>query len=115
MKDLIVHYACNFQKPFWAVYQVNGDTRILESGDLKLTEKLVDQNDAAYRYELSGLDGLSNYTGYFQTTQDNNKIRLKYSASFRCTDPSGIVNVCNYFGNVIQAMEQSLKKQFSPL
>ncbi|MGH9720111.1 MAG: ferritin-like domain-containing protein [Bryobacteraceae bacterium] len=107
METALAEYACQFEKPFWTTYQVNGTTRTLGT----ITETLETPSAAgSYTYTMTGIAGLTSFTGSFSVNAGD----LVWSVSFVCENPQAAVQVLQFIGESNQQMTDRLNWFFSP-
>jgi hypothetical protein len=116
MRAAVAQYACRFDHPFWASFKVQGNTRTLTLPDGKtvITETLQRQGRDSYTYRMTGIPGLTAYTGSFTLTAAADLATLEWAVSFQCADPQTIVRVLSMIAEAAQQMTAAMTSHFSP-
>lgn len=122
MKEAVVEYACDFSKPFWARYQVDGDVRTVTvpgldrdnpAAESTLTERLTSRSAAAYRYEQTGFPGMESFQAAFAVSADGEVASLSWQCEFRASTPDVMVRCYAFLAGTADAIGAALADHFS--
>jgi hypothetical protein len=112
MAAALAGYACRFDQPFWAHFDVDGDTRTIQLPDgTLLTETLATSSPEKYTYTATGMPGISGYSGSFSVNKD---AVLHWSARFKADSPASLVRMLSTNAAAASAMTAKLKDHFGP-
>jgi hypothetical protein len=115
MQDVVSAFGCQFSKPFWADYQVAGNTRTLTSAEGTIVETLQPPTSvSAYSYTLSGLAGVTSCQCRFEAAVTGAETALTWSAVLSCSDPARALNAVAWVSGAGQSMKAALMKYFQP-
>jgi ferritin-like protein len=116
MKSVITDYACQFSKPFWAPYKVNGNTRSLVLDERVTLEEKLEQPipSGGYRYSIAGFLGLAECTAGFFLEENDGTIKLKWSLSFSGNAADTTLRVVRFIGASAKQISDALLNHFSP-
>jgi hypothetical protein len=116
MEEIVASYACVFDDPFWAQFDVEGDKRkiVLPDGKTTITETLTQQGEAEYSYSAVGVPGISDYTGSFAVTTDPDAATLAWTTTFRADDAKSLVEMLTINAGAAAIMGATLAQHFSP-
>ena len=115
MLDTVSAFACQFSKPFWADYQVDGNTRTLASPDLTIVETLQPPvSESAYSYTISGLADVSSCQCQFEAAVADAGTTLTWSVALSCTHRVSLVKAVAWVASAAQDMKAALTKYFVP-
>ena len=112
-------YACQFDKPFWAQFDVTGSTRRIHlppyAGGVLITETLHEHQPSGYRYTMTGVPNVSDYQGWFSVEADGpHHVRLTWKITFRYQGgPKALVAVSRVFANTTGTMTKALRQQLT--
>lgn len=108
-------YACRFAAPFWAHFDVDGDTRRtkLPSG-VSIVERIVSQDQDGYSYTASGLPDVSDYSGEMRVSVQDGRAKLTWSVSFQPANPTAAVQVLGVVAGAASAMTEDLRDYLTP-
>lgn len=115
MKDLLGAYTLQFGKPFWATFNVSGDTRTitLPTG-VTLTETLLTADGESYSYAATGMPGIRNYTGRFSvSTLADQGVELTLQVRFEYDTTSAFQAMASVLGGYFEAVQHSLNTHFA--
>lgn len=114
IRSAVVDYACRFDKPFWATFNVQGNKRSTRLADGTLiTETLVHQGDSGYEYKLSGLSDVTNYTGSFKVSGgESGRVSLTWSVTFEAGTEPALLGVLDTLDGAGSAMGSALREHF---
>jgi hypothetical protein len=119
LRDVLADYALRFDKPFWAPFEVKGDTRTLVVSDtLTIVEKLSGEvKNKSYSYTMTGVPDVSDYTGTFSLEPvdgDAGHIRLVWTYAFRAANATAVISTLGLAAGGAQAMAAKLREAFAP-
>lgn len=116
MKDLIAQYACDFSKPFWASFKIDGKVRsiTLPSG-ITITETLAAADTNSYKYTAEGVPGIKGYSGSFSVTVlDDNRVELLLEVSFGYDTTASFKTMITIVGGFFNSTSAALAAHFAP-
>lgn len=115
MSDALAGYACRFDRPFWADFEVSGDERTLVLPDgTTITERLAEQSGTSYRYTLTGLDHIDDYQGAFAVEPQGDSAVLRWDARFTSSDAAATVRALSLIAGAAATMTQRMAAHFAP-
>lgn len=119
MAGAVAGYACLFDRPFWARFQVDGDTRTAPLPDGgTVTEVLTPPaTPTGYRYTASGFSGVTAYQGSFQLTgagAGETAITLSWSVEFTADSGASVVQAASVIASAAAAMTAAMETHFGP-
>jgi hypothetical protein len=120
MEEVLTDFTCKFDKPFWAVFDVDGKTRKIKLPDppykqIEITETLVSETSKGYIYSATGVPGISNYLGeYSVSTLENKQVKLELKLSYNYDKIENFLLMTSIVGGYIESVKNALLKQFSP-
>lgn len=119
LRDVLADYALRFDKPFWAPFEVKGNTRTLVVSDtLTIVETFSGEvKGKSSSYTMKGVPGVSDYTGTFSlepVEEDAGQIRLVWTYAFQAADATAIIAALGLAAGGGQAMSASLREAFAP-
>jgi hypothetical protein len=92
LKAVVADYGCRFNRPFWADYTIDGNTRTTTLPDgTRITEVLDASADDLYTYSASGFPGISAFAGEFRIVDDDDRVRLIWKYKFSGNPPEAVV------------------------
>jgi Ferritin-like len=116
MKDLVAGYTCDFSKPFWATFMVEGKVRsiVLPSG-IEIIETLADHDTYSYSYTATGVPGIDGYTGAFKVSvMDDSHVELLLEISFGFENTAAFKTMATIVGGFFSSTSTALNAHFSP-
>jgi Ferritin-like len=117
MKTSLYEYACSFDKPFWAPFEVKGDKRILKLPSCTVVEYLQKpQENDSYSYTMTGIKDINEYKGTFALIDlsSSKQIRLEWRVSFKCDNPQAVINMLTLIARDSKNMTALMGDHFSP-
>lgn len=116
MEALLAGYACQFHSPFWATFDVHGDTRTVTvpGGGPTIVETLRKQDEAAYSYSAAGVHGITGYTGSFAVTTERGAAVLTWSVTFIPEAADSLVQMLTINAGAAETMGANLAAKFGP-
>lgn len=116
MDAVLAGYACKFDAPFWATFEVHGNERsiTLPDGKTTIVETLVSETGSGYTYTATGVPGISDYSGSFEVTSDGQSTVLAWATSWTAADSPSLVHMLSINAGGAAAMGASLDAHFSP-
>jgi uncharacterized membrane protein len=109
-------FACNFAKPFWAPYVVDGNARTTQFGSYQITETLRQSATAnSYYYSIVGLDGIESCDASFSADTTASGTDLNWNVRFGSTSPAAVVQLLTYAASSARMMASALAAHFSPV
>lgn len=120
MQKTVADYACNFANPYWAPFKVSADgkTRTLKlSKTAEITETLLKKNADSYSYTMTGLEGVTDYTGAFSVSKPKNgdeTITLDWTVTFKASTPQAVITAVTTVANGAQQMTDAMSNHFAP-
>jgi hypothetical protein len=112
-EDAVTAYAGRFAEPFWADFDIAGDSRTIALPDeTTVTETLSHQSEAGYSYTASGLTGISDYLGSFAVTADSVATELAWTTAFHASDPTSLGQALTIIAGAAAAMGAKLAERF---
>ena len=116
--DRLQAYACDFEKPFWADFAVQGNTRTITlppyAGGVVATETLRQHDAAGYEYGMQGVENIAAYTGSFAVeAAGEEQVRLVWRIAFTYRRGSkALVRVAKLFARATPVMTKALRGEF---
>jgi Ferritin-like len=108
-------YACNFAKPFWTPYVVDGNTRTTQFGSFQITETLREgATTNSYEYAIAGVDGIESCQARFAADTMASGTDLTWNVRFGSTSPAAVVQLLTYAASSARMMASALAAHFSP-
>jgi len=115
MESAVAAVACQFSKPFWASYQVDGNIRKLPAATGAITETLTPSpSSSSYSYTLSGLTGVQSFQGQFAAAVSGGETTLAWTVAFTCVDTASAVTAVGFVAAAAQQMTAALTESFGP-
>jgi hypothetical protein len=116
MEAAVAGWACKFDAPFWAQFDVRGNVRsiTLPDGTTTITEELADETDSGYSYTGEGVDGISDYAGSFEVSTEGDATVLTWATSWTAADSASLVRMLSINAGGAAAMGAALDAHFSP-
>ena len=116
MMKAVTIYTCNFDKPFWATFDIQGKTRKtrLQDGTL-INETLIKATKTGYTYKAEGVPGISNYQGEFEAKeQKDGSVILNLNVQFDYDTADHFLYMTTVVGGYYNACNLALEKEFLP-
>jgi hypothetical protein len=114
IRSAVAAYACRFDHPFWAPFDVHSNERILELPDgTVITETLREQKEDAYTYTMTGIEGVTDYVGAFTISGANgstSKVKLEWQISFKGDADSTVLKMIHVVGQAAKQMRTALTR-----
>lgn len=118
MRSAVAAYACRFDHPFWAPFDVRNNERILELPDgTVITETLREQREDAYTYTMTGIEGMTDYVGTLALSGAEGsagEVKLEWQVAFKGDAASAILNMMRVVGQAAEQMRAALTRHFTP-
>jgi hypothetical protein len=108
----VVEFACNFGRPFWATFAVDGDTRSIAVGDITIVEMFTGSDAASYGYSAAGVPGISDYAGRFAVSQVGDLAVLSWTTTFVASDGPSLVHMLTINAGAAVPMTENLAMRF---
>jgi hypothetical protein len=115
MLDAVAAFACRFEKPFWAAYQVDGNSRTLCAAGGPVVETMQPSpTPTSYSYSLSGLQCVTAFQGKFEAASAGTGTSLTWTVSATCADSAGALKAVAFVAAAAKEMKNALAKYFAP-
>jgi hypothetical protein len=118
MKSLISEYACKFEQPFWAPFEIEDGKRILKLPEYTLTEYLEKaEGTESYSYAMKGSEDIEEYECMFSIRDSGSKkddIKLEWRITFITSNSKATINTFTFIGRTLKKMTFQLDNHFSP-
>jgi hypothetical protein len=116
MAEALAAYGVSFGDPFWAPFEVHGDTRSVALPDgTVITESLGRAWATGYEYTATGVAGISGYQGSFVVAGDGVATTLTWDTSFEAEDTAAAAYMLTVNAGGAQAMLARLASHFAPV
>lgn len=121
ISEAVAKFACAFDQPSWAKYDVSNDMRTVnvegldpaEPNDpVKLTETLVSSDPASYAYSLVGLPGLSECKGRFSIADEGDRTGLRWQLEYNIDEVASAARCLSWMAKSADAMASALGAHF---
>ena len=118
MKSSISEFACDFEKPFWAPYEVNQDKRILKLPNYTIVEHLQGlKRNNSYSYTMMGIKDITEYKGSFaliDSNPSNEQLTLEWSVSFKSNSSQSAIDILTIVCRDSKMMTTQMVNHFGP-
>lgn len=116
LKSALAEYACQFAKPFWAQFVVQGDSRSLTLPDgTTITETLQKPvTPDSYTYTMTGIKNLASYSGAFAVQVVDDLAQLEWKVIFDSRSPDAIVKILGLNADAAEEMSKRMQEHFRP-
>ncbi|WP_225410772.1 ferritin-like domain-containing protein [Stigmatella hybrida] len=119
LREALAEYALRFDKPFWAPFKVEGNTRTLDvSGMYTLVETLSGpKTGQSYHYTIEGIPGVSDCSGFLglePVEGEPGEIKLVWACRFQAEGMGAAVSAFALLANTAQGMSEELSRAFAP-
>jgi hypothetical protein len=120
MKDAVIAFAGTFGRPFWMQYKIDSSRRTVDIPGLDprdpknvaLTETVIEQSPAGYRYSQTGFPNLSSCEAIVEIGDDGVLTHFVWRCRFEGTDQQTIVRYYTLLADTADKMEAALEDQF---
>jgi hypothetical protein len=118
MRTVIAELTTSFDRPFWSSdYTVVGPVRTCSIGGIAITERRLEQSDAGYRYEISGLPGFSDVEATLKVVtldEPEQTTALQWALRARSNSEHMPVAVLTYVARTSAAMQRAIETYVQP-
>ncbi|HWC47263.1 MAG TPA: ferritin-like domain-containing protein [Solirubrobacterales bacterium] len=117
VRDAVAAYACRFDAPFWADFQVKANERTTKLPDgTEITETLERQEADGYAYAMTGPTGISDYQGRFSLggPSEAGRVTLEWKDTFVAEDGKVLVGMLSLLAGAAETMTERLRSHFGP-
>jgi hypothetical protein len=114
--DVLSRFACRFSAPFWDSFEISGDgmERKPAHGDGNVVERLLEQGEQHYRYQIIGMKGIDELIARFTLTEEANEVRLEWATSTKSESPTAMVMALTAIARQAEAVTEALEAAFAP-
>jgi hypothetical protein len=118
MKSSVSQFACRFDKPFWASFEVHDDKRTLKLPNYIIVEYLQrPEGNDSYNYTMTGIKDVVEFRGTFaivDSGSSNDQLSLEWRVSFKCYNTLAIINMLTIIVRDSQKMTTRMQDYFGP-
>lgn len=123
MRSAVMDYACNFGKPFWGDFAVDGDTRSIAvqglvpgqpTSAVTLVETLEREDAAGYVYSMQGFPGMAAYMGRFSLSENGEQIVLRWECRFQAATDDAMLRCYALLAASADTIGGDLAAHFGP-
>lgn len=116
--EAVAAYACHFDRPFWADFQVDGDVRRLDlPGGGEVVESLEAAGPDHYEYRAIGIPGTTEHRGSFTLRPPEGgspEVVLSWEVAWGWDDADALVAALVLVASAAADMEAALRAHFGP-
>ena len=116
MKSALAEYACQFEKPLWAQFEVKGNSRSLTLPDgTTITETLQQQaTPDSYTYTMTGIKDISSYSGTLAVHIAGDTAQLEWTVVFESRVADAIVKMLGLNADAAEEISTKMADHFRP-
>lgn len=116
MQEILEATCCQFDKPFWASFKIDKNTRSIQLPDgTTIIETLKERfKTGGYSYTMTGPKDLENYAGEFVLTPKKDTVELSWNLEFSCTNTAASQTIITIIGQAMDQMTAQMNSLFSP-